>query len=130
MALQLLSIALVVALAISSLSLWLLLPIALLLVAPVLSLVVVRFGRGRAIEYLRRDWRGQPQDGEFSIARGHLFLRVPGMTEAYVKPTRVTQVGESTFEVRGGWRKRYLVQLSDKPEGDGFLTELNALLRR
>ena len=109
MAQRLLIAAVIIVLGISLLDIWaLLLLVPLLLGVPVLQLVMIRYGHP-ANEYFVRDWKGLPQVGEYAVMRGHLFLRVPGMTEAYVKPTSVSRTSDVSFDVRGKWLKRFEV---------------------
>ena len=128
MAQRLLFVSFIIVLGLSFLNFWvLLLIVPLLLWYPIAQFVLIRYGQDYANQYFLRDWKGLPQVGEYATMRGHLFLRIPKMTEVYVKPTKVMRIGETTFDVKGSWLKRYRVFLKNEKEGVEFLNRVKSL---
>jgi hypothetical protein len=130
MAEQLIFVSLIVILGLSYFDFWLLVFIfPVLLWYPITQIVLIRWGKRFANEYFLRDWKGMAQIGEYSIARGHLFLRVPNITEDYVKPTSVSRIGDSTFTVRSKWLKRFQINFENKADGDIFFNQVMSLIQ-
>jgi hypothetical protein len=92
----------------------------------VLLYVLIRRSGKDSVIY--RDMMRLPQKGDYSIARGHLFLRIPKFSESYVKPRKMIREDERTVKVTGKWPwQSYRVILSDGFECSKFIRALEVL---
>ena len=70
---------------------------------------------------------GFPDPGEYAVARGFLFLKVPNIDIQPLKPKIARRIDEKTFLVRGLPWQRFWIYLKTKEEGDNLLQRLTAV---
>lgn len=91
----------------------------------VLSLVILH--RASKDSYLYRDLKGRPFVGDYSVARRHLFLRVPNFSISYLRPRSVSSLGNRAFVVKGGLWRNYRIELKTEDEAAKFLNDIASL---
>jgi hypothetical protein len=83
-------------------------------------------GLSRLLRWLERVWGNRENEvAPFDDARGEAPRAA--LTET-LKPTSVMRIGDSAFNVRGRWPKRFQVSFESKAEGDEFFNRVNPLL--